>query len=181
MLAPSRSSRNLRRSTGPLPAPRHAQARGDAGSRPGRRGDSGLFIVQGVKGRDSCADRSVRSPWRVSSQKRNPTGRPGRGSPDPVPDRGTTTGTTCIARKPVTRVVADDLSGAISDGGTLSDTTKIGSGTHGVFCPRCSRSTRPAIPVCPGSLEVGHSGSWHKLSGMPQVVAFWKLSLPDVP
>ena len=30
-------------------------------------------------------------------------------------------------------------------------------------------------------LEVGQSGSWHKLSGMPQVVAFWKLSLLDVP
>ncbi len=30
-------------------------------------------------------------------------------------------------------------------------------------------------------LEVGHPGCWRRHSGMPQVVAFWKLSLPDVP
>jgi len=92
----------------------------------------------------------------------------------------TTTGTTCIARKPVTRVVADDLSGAISDGGTLSDTTKIGSGTHGVFCPRCSRSTRPAIPVCPGSLVAGRRGRWQKFGGNVQVGVSRKLSLRNV-
>ncbi len=81
----------------------------------------------------------------------------------------------------MTRVVADDLSGAISDEGTLSDTPKVGSGTHGVFSPALLKvdSTRDSS-VSP-FLEVGHSGSWHKLSGMPQVVAFWKLSLPDVP
>jgi len=94
---------------------------------------------------------------------------------------GTITDTICVASKPVTGAVADDLSGSIFDEGALSDTPRSVLGRMACFRPRCSKSTRPAIPVCPGSLEVGHSGSWHKLSGMPQVVAFWKLSLPDVP
>ncbi len=78
--------------------------------------------------------------------------------------RGTTTGTTCIARKPVTRVVADDLSGAISDGGTLSDTTKIGSGTHGVFARVAQGRLDPRFQCAPGSLEVGHRRRRHELS-----------------
>jgi len=44
----------------------------------------------------------------------------------------------------------------------------------------CSRLLKMTSRSCPGSLEVGHPGRWHKLSRKPQVVAARHLSQAHV-